>query len=180
MRKNEFSCKKLVAIAVTISFPFVAAVSAPSLGDIEAGFAAGLSGAAASFDLGVANAGRFDFSVGLAAGNPWSALAPSAGFSLGASVSPWRSPIRIESSAMAGLAKIPGISSVAPYGGVALGLDFPLGHSGFAIRAETAARLGGSEYVVSAATPAGTIRFVDAWAPALVDVQIGIRWKPNT
>lgn len=179
MNTSGYRYKKLGAIALMITLPFMAAVSAPRSDEFEAGFATGLSGVAASVDFGIASAGSYDFSVGLGAGNPWSALAPSAELMLGASVAPWRSAIRIESSAIAGIAKIPGIDLAAPYGGLALGIDFPLGSSGFAVRAETLAKFGGREHSVTATNQAGTIRFVDAWAPALIDVQIGIRWKPG-
>jgi len=178
MKTSGFWCKRLGAIALMITIPLVIAVPAPRSGEFETGFVAGLSGAAASLDLGVASAGGFDFSVGLDAGNPWFALAPSAEFTIGASVAPWRSAIRIESSLIAGVAKISGVHLAAPYGGLALGLDFPLGRSGFAIRVETLARLGGREYAVSATNTAGTVRYIDSWAPALVDVQVGICWKP--
>ncbi len=179
MKTYRLACGRLAAIAALLLLPAAAAMSAPSEGGFETGLAIGLSGAVTSFDFGFAGAGGFDFSVGLAAGLPWSAPAPAAELRLGASVAAWRSRVRIEASALGGVAKIPGTALAAPYGGCALGFDLPLGRSAFSIRAETLAKFGGREYPVSATNPAGTARYVESWRPALVDLQLGIRWAPK-
>ncbi len=178
MNPSNTGLMRAAAAAVLMAGLTTASVAAPNEGGFETGLAVGFSGTELSCDFGFARAGAFDFSAGLAAGNPWSDFSPALELILGASTAPWRSAIRIEASVLAGLAMIPGIQLGAPYGGCALGLDIPIRRSGFAIRAETLAKFGGREFAVAAVNPVGTIRYVDSWAPALIDLQVGLRWKP--
>lgn len=179
MKTSGIGFKKATAAAVLMAALTTASVAAPNDGGFETGFAVGFTGGALSCDFGFASAGAFDFSAGLSAGNPWSYLSPALELRLGASAAPWRSVIRIETAVLAGLAKIPEIELGAPYGGFALGVDFPFRKSGFSIRAETLAKFGGRQFAVAAVNPVGTIRYVDSWIPALIDLQVGLRWKPG-
>lgn len=177
MKTPGIGFKRAAAAAILMAVLTTASTAAPKEGGFEAGFAVGFSGAALSWDFGFASAGAFDFSAGLAAGNPWFDVSPALEFRVGASTAPWRSEIRIEAAVLAGLAGIPGIELGAPYGGCALGVDFPLRRSGFSIRAETLAKFGGRQFAVAAVNPVGTIRYVDSWTPARIDLQVGLRWK---
>lgn len=155
-----------------------AASAAPRAGEIETGMAAGLSGTSASLSWGLAGSGKADLLANLELGMPWSVPAPFGELGIGLSMAPWRSKVRAGALAFGGLAMVPGTSLVAPYGGCAVGLDIPLGASGVAIRAETLARFGGREFPVAVVNPLWTTRSVDSWAPAAIDLRVGLRWKP--
>jgi hypothetical protein len=179
MMRSTMYCLRKISL-VLLAAVFVSTVSAfPNPGELETGLSAGFWGPSDTVAFGLGRAGGVGFAVSSLAGIPWTSFAPFGELRLGAGLSPRGTALILKAEGVGGLACIPGTSLAAPYGGLSLGLELPVGRSGFSLHAQTVGRFGGREYRQSVSNPVGIVRYVETWAPPAIDLEAGFSWSPR-